>query len=346
MSASVTSLVRDGLLRAEAAWWMSRTFLSNLATWAAVIGWVAADPHLHALGRMAGLVVGIMALNGALFIVNDIIDADGDAVTAPYLPLPSGLLGAGQAWCAAGVGFLAAGLGIYLAAPTGGRLAAAAALLLLAVVLSAAYSKVKAFGVWGSLTVAVPQSMPAVVGWLLAGGGAGGEAALILTYLFLAGLSNNILAALRDVEKDPEAGNRTLAVRIGAPAAFRVAALVSFAALVPVLVLAVVRPGWWALPFAAAAAGIHLSCYRRLLRNFADPERGRTRRLADQRLWKLGEYIKHASVVAAFNPVAGLVSGIVLYACLRGGYHLYNHRLVNGAIRRSLACPVPAVAGE
>lgn len=346
MSASVTSVVRGGLLRAEAAWWMSRTFLSNLATWAAVIGWVSADPHLRSPGRMAALVVGIIALNGALFIVNDIIDADGDAVTAPYLPLPSGLLGTVQAWCAAGAGFLAAGLGIYLAAPDGARLAAATGLLLLAVLLSAVYSKAKAFGIWGSLTVAIPQSMPAFVGWLLAGGGPGGQAALMLAYLFLAGLSNNILAALRDVEKDPEAGNQTLAVRIGAPAAFRVAALVAVAALIPVLVLAVIRPGWWALLFAAAAAGIHASCYRRLLRNFAEPERGRTQRLADQRLWKLGEYIKHAGAVAAFNPLAGVISGIALYACLRGGYHLYNQRLVNGAIRRSLAAPVPVAAGE
>jgi 4-hydroxybenzoate polyprenyltransferase len=338
--------VRNGLLRVEAAWWMSRTFLSNLATWAALIGWLAADPELGSGGRMASLVVAIIALNGAMFIVNDILDADGDAVTAPYLPLPNGLLSLRQAWLAVGVGLLIAVLGIVLAAPSPGRLAAAAALILLGIVLSAAYSKAKDFGIWGSITVALPQSIPAVVAWVLAGGGPVDEALLVLAYLLLASISNNILAALRDFEKDPEAGNRTLAVRIGAPGAFRAAALTGFAALVPVVVLAVVRPGWWALAFAGAGSLIHLFCYPRLLRNFAEPERGRTQRLADQRLWKLGEYIKHSSVIAAFHPIAGLVAGVVLYVCLRGGYHVYNIRLVSGAIRHSLSGPVAVAARD
>lgn len=328
--------VRHGLLRLEAAFWMSRTFLSNLATWAALIGWLAADPELDSWGRMVALAVGIIAVNGAMFIVNDILDADGDAVTAPYLPLPSGLLSLGQAWLAMGAGLFIAVIGIVLAAPSPGRLATGFGLIGLAIVLSAAYSKVKDFGIWGSITVALPQSVPAAVGWVLAGGGPVDEALLVLAYLLLASVSNNILAALRDVEKDPEAGNRTLAVRIGAPGAFRTAALTGFAALVPVVVLAASRPGWWALAFVGAGGLIHLFCYPRLLRNFAEPERGRTQRLADQRLWKLGEYIKHSSVIAVFHPVAGLVAGVLLYACLRGGYHVYNTRLVSGAIRRSL----------
>lgn len=331
--------VRNGLLRVEAAWWMSRTFLSNLATWAAVIGWLAADPGLASWGRMLALVVGIIALNGAMFIVNDILDADGDAVTAPYLPLPSGLLSLRQAWIAMATGLLISVVTVVVAAPSGGRLAVAAGLLVLGVILSAAYSKVKDFGIWGSLTVALPQSVPAAAAWVLAGGGRVGEALLVLAYLLLASVSNNILAALRDVEKDPEAGYRTLAVRIGATGAFHAAALTGFSALVPVVVLAVTRPGWWALAFAGAGAVIHVFCYPRLLRNFAEPERGRTQRLADQRLWKLGEYIKHSSVIAVFDPVAGLVAGVVLYACLRGGYHVYNIRLVGGAIRRSLRGP-------
>jgi len=328
----------------EAAWWMSRTFLSNLATWATVIGWATADPDLSAWPRMLALVVAIVALNGALFIVNDILDADGDKVTAPYLPLPSGLLTLAQAWLAAGVGLLLTAVCLTAAAPSGARLAGGAGLLALAILLSIAYSKVKDFGVVGSITVAFPQSMPAVVAWLLAGGGPVGEALLVLAYLLLASVSNNVLAALRDTDKDPEAGNRTLAVRIGAPAAFRVAAGLAFLAVVPVLVLALTRPGWWSLPFLAAATGIHLYCYPRLLRNFAEPDRGRTQRLADQRLYKLGEYVKHSAVVAAFHPLAGLVSGIVLYACLRGGYHVYNRRLVGGAILRGLGLPHPPQA--
>jgi len=336
--------VRHGLLRLEAAWWMSRTFLSNLTTWAALVGWVAADPDLTSWGRMAALLVAVTALNGAMFIINDLLDAEGDAVTAPYLPLPSGLLSRRQAWLAMGAGLLTAVLCVLLAAPSAGRLAVAAGLILLGTIPSAGYSKVKDLGIWGSLTVALPQCIAAVVAWVLAGGGPAGELLLVLAYLMLACVSNNILAALRDVEKDPEAGNRTLAVRLGAPRAFRAAALTGFAALAPVLVLAAVRPGWWALVFAGVGAAIHLFCYPRLLRSFADPERDRTQRLADQRLWKLGEYVRHSSVVAAFNPVVGLVAGVVLYACLRGGYRVYNSRLVSGAIHRSLSGPVTVSA--
>lgn len=338
--------VRNGLLRVEAAWWMSRTFLSNLATWAAVIGWCAADPDLGSWGRMLSLTVAVIALNGAMFIVNDLLDSEGDEVTAPYLPLPSGLLTRGQAWLAMVAGLVIAVVTVTLAATSGGRLATAAGLLVLGILLSAAYSKVKDFGVWGSITVALPQSMPAVVAWVLAGGGPVGEALLALAYLLLASVSNNILAALRDVEKDPEAGYRTLAVRVGPGWAFRWAAITGFAALVPVVVLAVVRPGWWALAFAAAGLFIQLFCYPRLLRNFTEMDRGRTQRLADQRLWKLGEYIKHGSVIAAFNPLAGLVTTVILYACLRGGYHVYNARLVGGAIRRSLAGSVPVLTRD
>ncbi|MGH3937704.1 MAG: UbiA family prenyltransferase [Pseudonocardiaceae bacterium] len=330
-------LVRRGLLKCEAVWWMSRTLLTNLATWTMVMGWVVADPELDHGLRLAALYVAIVGMNGALFMINDILDAEGDAVTAPYLPLPSGLLTLRQTWIAVGVTAVAAIGSLALASGSTARFGVNLGLVLSGIVLSMVYSKVKDHGLLGSITVAVPQSLPAVIAWVAAGGGAVGSLLLVLAYCLLASVSNNILAGLRDIDRDPEAGNRTLAVRIGAPAAFRVAAILGFTGMVPVVMLAMtVDSGWWAAPYLVVAAGIHALCYPRLIRCFAKPERGRTQRLADLRLFKLGEYVRHSAVVAAFNPIAGLVTGVFLYTCLRGGYTMYNRRLVNGRISRSL----------
>ncbi|MGW2279225.1 UbiA family prenyltransferase [Streptomyces sp. NPDC001770] len=317
---------------------MTRIYLSNINVWPVVMGWYAADPSGRpALWHLIALCGYVAFAGGALFIVNDILDADGDATTAPYLPLPAKLLTTRQSWSWAGVYLVAGLLCLALASGSALRLATGLGITVAGVVASMAYSKVKEDGIIASLMMTVPQTLPGVIAWLLAGRGPVWQLLLVIAYCMCACVSNNILAALRDVDLDGEVGNLTLAVRMGGPAAFRLASGIAFAGLVPVVALAVlVEDGWWALPFAAVAAALMASCRRRTLRHFETPGRGRVQRMKDMKQFKFGEYVRHAAVAAAFAPVAATVAGVVMYASLYFGHRLYTRRLIQGGIRSAL----------
>jgi 4-hydroxybenzoate polyprenyltransferase len=326
-------------LQIETAWWMTRIHLSNINIWPVLVGWYAATPDVGhpAVWHLVALCCYVALAGGGLFIVNDILDADGDATTAPYLPLPAGLLTVRQAWVWAGI-YLAAGLACLVAACGSlERLAYGLGITVIGVGASIAYSKVKEDGIVASFMMTVPQTLPGLIAWLLAGRGPIWSLLLVIAYCVCACVSNNILAALRDVDLDGEVGNLTLPVRIGGPAAFRIAVRIAFGALLPVAVLAIAVPGGWAaLPVGLAAAVVMGSCARRTLRQFEMPGRGRLQRMKDLRQFKFGEYVRHAAVVAAFSPGAAFVGGVLMYAALYFGGLVYGRRLINGGIRRSL----------
>jgi 4-hydroxybenzoate polyprenyltransferase len=345
------SAVRRLLLQAEAAWWMTRIYLSNINIWPVFMGWAAAQAYGHRTGAgpLVLLALYVAFAGGALFIVNDILDADGDQVTAPYLPLPSGLLTMRQSWAWAGA-YLAAGIAaLYLAAGAPGRFALSLGITVAGVLAAMAYSKVKEDGFIASIIVTIPQTLPAVIAWLLAGSGPLWALGVVVAYCVLACISNNILAALRDVDLDGEVDNRTLPVRIGGAPAFRLAARIAFTALGPIAVLCVAAPhGWWAAPVGLVAAAILGGACRRTLTTFEETGRGRVQRMKDLKTFKLGEYVRHAAVVAAFDPTLALVAGVLMYASLYFGHRVYTRRLINGDIRRALAATryAPADAGN
>jgi 4-hydroxybenzoate polyprenyltransferase len=336
--------VRLLALKVEAAWWMTRIYLSNMNIWPVFMGWVVADPH-PGTWSLTWLALYVATAGGALFIVNDILDADGDQITAPYLPLPSGLLTVGEAWAWAAAYFSAALLALFIACGGIVRAGLALGLTVAAVVFSMAYSKVKDDGVVASFVITVPQAIPAVVGWYLAGHEHGWWLVGVLAYLLLACVSNNILAALRDVDLDPVVGNMTLPVRIGAVPAFRLAARVASLAFVPILLLAAVVPGgWWGLVVAVPAAALIARSYRRTLVAFGEPDRGRLRRMADMRQIKLGEYVRHTALAAVFSVQVALAAGVAMQAMLYIGALVYARRVIRGGLRRDLAALGEVVA--
>jgi 4-hydroxybenzoate polyprenyltransferase len=329
--------VRLIALKIETAWWMTRIYLSNMNIWPVFMGWVVAEAH-PGVWSLTWLALYVALAGGALFIVNDILDADGDRVTAPYLPLPSGLLTIREAWSWAAAYFAAALVALFVACGGAVRAGTSLGLTLAGVLFSIAYSKVKDDGVLASFVIAVPQTIPAVVGWYLAGHHHPWWLVGVLAYLLLACVSNNILAALRDVDLDPVVGNTTVPVRIGAVPAFRLAARVAALAFVPIAVLAVLVPGgWWGLAVAAPAAAVLAASYRRTLAAFGEPGRGRLRRMADMRQFKLGEYVRHAALVAVFSVQVALSAGVAMQAMLYVGALVYGRRVVRGGIRRDLA---------
>lgn len=331
--------LRRGLLQAEAAWWMTRIYLSNINIWPVFMGWAAAEAFNHHRDRtnLVLLCLFVALAGGALFIVNDILDADGDATTAPYLPLPARLLTVRQSWGWAAAYLVGGVAALYAASRTPGRFALSAVITLAGVAASMAYSKVKEDGLIASVMVTIPQTLPAVIAWILAGGGPVWALTAVVVYCVLACISNNILAALRDVDLDGEVGNLTLPVRIGGAPAFRLAARIAFAALIPVALLCAFAPhGRWAVPVALVAAGMLLRFYPRTLATFEEPGRGRVQRMRDMKPFKFGEYLRHAAVVAALNPWMALVAGVFMYAALHYGHKVYSRRLIQGGIGRSL----------
>lgn len=334
------SVLRRGMLRIEAAWWMPRILLSNLHIWMMLMGWMATGPRLSGshVAELLALYVSIALAGGALFIINDLMDVEGDKVTAPYLPLPSGLLSRNAAWASLGVYLTGALVFLYLACDGVGSFITCLLVIVVSIVGAMGYSRYKKDGIVASIVVSVPQTiLPAVVGWIVAGGGPAWRLVAVLAYSLLAGVSNNIIAALRDVDLDASVGNKTLPVRIGATAAFRQAARLAFAALGTVIVLAAtIRAGFWAWPFVAIAGGVLWTAYRFGAPRFAQPQRGRRQRLADLRLFKTGEYVRHAAMVAVFNPVVAIVALVYLLGGFMIGYRVYHRRLTDGAIRRAL----------
>ncbi len=342
------SALRRRLLQAEATWWMSRILLSNLSIWTMLMGWVAAGPRLDSahVARLLALYAAFALAGGALFVVNDLMDVEGDKVTAPYLPLPSGLLSRNEARASVAVYFASALIFLYLACARFGLFVTCLAIIVVAAMGSMGYSRYKKEGIVASVLVAVPQTIiPAVIGWLVAGGGSAWRLVAVLSYAVFAGVSNNVLAALRDVDLDASVGNRTLPVRIGAPAAFRLIANLAFAALAVVVVLAAtINSGAWAWPFAVIAGVVLWQGYRLAAARFAQPHRGRRQRMDDLRLFKTGEYVRHAAMVAVFNPVVAIVAFAYLLGGFMIGYRVYHRRLTSGAIRDAMD-RLPAASG-
>jgi 4-hydroxybenzoate polyprenyltransferase len=298
----------------------------------ALLGIVASDPTPDS-GRVAWLLISVLLGSGALFIINDILDAESDRVTAPYLPLPAGLVTRRDGVVASVVVLAGALATLWIAADGIGGFAVALGLTIAAAGLSAAYSLLKDEGILGSFAIAVPQAMPVAIGWYLFGHQHAGLFAVAAAYCLLACVSNNVLAALRDVDLDPVVGNRTLPVRRGAVAGFQFAAVVAAAAVLLVVVMAVLQwPAVWALATAIAALAIMASSYGSTKRNFALPDRGRVQRMGDMRTFKLGDFVRNGAAVAAFQPLLALAVGVAYFVKQYVGNRIYAARMIRGGL--------------
>src|SRR6478609_11420678 len=84
---------RRMLLRLEGGFWLTRpqSIFSKvpmaLAAW--TIGW---GDTTNSSVKLVFLVLLLMVLQALLFVINDINDAEGDRISAPYMPIPSGAI--------------------------------------------------------------------------------------------------------------------------------------------------------------------------------------------------------------------------------------------------------------
>ncbi|HEY3827828.1 MAG TPA: UbiA family prenyltransferase [Solirubrobacteraceae bacterium] len=324
------------LLRVEGAWWMMR-----MNIWMPIMvpgGWLAAR-HPASDWKLLAAAVATALAGGLAVVINDILDRKKDAVTAPELPLPSGvvtlplalLTAATLAVCIVGFWRIASVSWVAWAYVLG--------VAALGGALVVAYSFAKPYGIVAPAVAGCAYATIPACAWLATGGGRGAYPVILaLLYAMLIGAGGTIHAALRDVETDAEVGNWTVAVRLGPERTLRLGSILYGSATMCVLVVALTggHPDSRVPLVALAALGIvsaHTYAARLQLRSGTLGRAGRAKAMRPATLSRLGSHL--ALIAEGSVPIAAVVgcaSAVLLVAQIFG----YRRRIFQGGLRHSL----------
>lgn len=278
----------------------------------------------------AVLVAMLVAFQAVMWVVNDLLDAERDRTSAPYLPLPSGIVGRRHALgLAALLGAVFLG-GLVTLAGRALDLALALAAVPAALATMKLYGRTK--GAWFSPLLASSASFSAPFWvWICAGHRGVAPFALLFAVTSLHGVHANLRAQLRDIEGDPKAGTVTLAVRLGARRTFWLAVAVRLVELAGVAALAL---GWgvaagvlWLIPVVALLA-VGLAGARRVYARTRD----RVGQTAALGLWVYISWLTEIAILGAFHPRLAAVAAVVMFTWFTGVRRGYYHRLVSGRL--------------
>lgn len=324
-------------LRLEACLWLMRESYFAIAVFVPA-AWLAAT---DAVGwQLAVGALGVALLSGAGVALNDVMDRDGDAITAPYLPIPAGLVSVGAArLTVAGLGSSATAL--MAVAATSGRALVAPAFAFVFLGLLVVYSQVKHRPWAAAAAHGVLLATVVLAAWGLAGGDLETWPLVPLASMALGfGVAGNLIAGLRDIDADADAGNATLAMRLGAVRAHAWVAIIDAAVIVTVIFLAGTEDRLLAVaPFVAGAVGLRVTSLRALLESAGRAGHDRSRRLREMQSASLSRGLIPVAGVAVWSLPVACVCVVVLY----GGVALlappYERRIVRGglAARRARA---------
>lgn len=319
-------------LRLEGVFWLTRpqSFFSQapiaLAAWSLGAGGLrAAD-----LSKLLLLVVFLMAFQAVMFVVNDIYDAETDRISAPYMPIPSGLVTRNLAMAEAAL-LGAIFIGSFFAISHDWF-----AVIAVLVTIPAALGTMKLYGAtksaWFSPLLGFTTFASAALwAWLMAGRQNQSAFAVLFLAAGLHGIHANVRAQLRDIEGDPKAGNLTLAARLGAKKTTWLAALVRFVELCAIALLWFFyghESGWiWLLPAFAIfiVAAIRMPAVYERTRDRV----GQTRALY---IWVYVSLLAEIAMLGALEPIVALPTVTLMFVwfnVLRKGYY---HRLVGGRL--------------
>ena len=168
-------------------------------------------------GWLLALVLGLSmaCLQFAIGTLNDIVDAPADAGRKPGKPIPAGLVTVREAWLVTGV---SAGLGLILALVGGPWLLGLAAIVLAVGVVYDLWAKGTSLS-WLPLAIGIPL-LP-LFGWFGASGSVPGLFLVLIPAAANAGTALAIANAIVDIERDLDAGDRSIAVALGPDRASR-----------------------------------------------------------------------------------------------------------------------------
>jgi 4-hydroxybenzoate polyprenyltransferase len=319
-------------LKLEGCVWLTRpqSLFSQvpiaLAAWSVGRGGLAASEVPNVLL----LVLFLMAFQAAMFVVNDLYDAHRDKISAPYMPIPSGVVSRRAAIAeAALLGTTFVGCIFALAQDSFGIVA-------VLITIPAALGTMKLYGAtksaWFSpLLGSTTFASAALWAWLLAGRGNFSAFAVLFTVAALHGIHANVRAQLRDIEGDPRAGAVTLAARMGAKRTMWIAALVRLVELggVAWLLVAYGRRGGWL--YLAAALTIFAVAMARMPQVYSRTRDriGQTEALS---IWAYVSFMAEIAILGAFEPAVALPTAVIMFLwfkLMRTGYY---HRLASGRL--------------
>ena len=174
---------------------------------AALVAGAAAAGADPAVAIRLGL--SMTALQASIGTLNDLVDAPHDSGRKPGKPIPAGLVAPATARV---VVIVAAGLGVVLAAPSGWAMVGFAL-----VVLGIGYGyDLRAKGTaWSWLPFAIGIPLLPVYGWYGSSGSMAAWFAALLPMAAVAGAALAIGNARVDLERDLDAGTRTVATALG-----------------------------------------------------------------------------------------------------------------------------------
>jgi 4-hydroxybenzoate polyprenyltransferase len=167
-------------------------------------------------GRLALSMLAIQASIGAL---NDLADAERDAVAKPGKPLPAGLASRRDAMVLAGLGGASA---LLLTLPSG---ATATGVLAFGLAMGYLYDLRLSRTRWSWLPLALALPVVPIHAWLGAAGSVPAGLAGLVPVAVVAGAALSLANGLVDLERDAASDRPTLGVALGAARAWRLHAL-------------------------------------------------------------------------------------------------------------------------
>ncbi len=174
---------------------------------------------------IAGLLVEM-----GVFIFNDIFNVEEDRINSPQRPIPSGKITVKEATA---YGLTALVLAVAVSLLTGLE---SLAIILLAIIVGMLYNaKIKKFGVYGNLCVALLTAFPFIYGavvtlrslWAVPI-----RCWMFFAMAFLATWSREIIKGIVDVEGDRRVGIKTLPIVLGEKASAKIAFLIMLFAII------------------------------------------------------------------------------------------------------------------
>lgn len=153
--------------------------------------------------------LSMTALQASIGALNDLVDVPSDRDRKPGKPIPAGLVSRRLAWA---IVVTAACLGLGLALPGGGGLVA---LALLGLAVGYGYDLLAKGSAWSWVPFAIGIPLLPVYGWYGAVSGLASWFAALLPMAVLAGAALAVSNAHADLERDRDAGTKSVATVLG-----------------------------------------------------------------------------------------------------------------------------------